>query len=219
METAVIIYRDLNGSQIRQNHKTGFYNANDLIDLYNKQAKVNGMPQKRIIDYLSNSATKEWQDKIMAETSLDSNVDKSTPLENGTAITRRGRVNGGTWMHPYLFIDFAMWINADFKFTCVKWLHDNLIQLRDTVGNGFKEVNQALFEAQTKYDPFAYSNEAKLINKLAFGSPDSGQRNIATKKQLELLNNLQTIDTNLIKQGLSYSQRTTELVKIKNLLQ
>ncbi|MBC7407182.1 MAG: KilA-N domain-containing protein [Arcicella sp.] len=31
-------------------------------------------------------------------------------------------VNAGTWMHPILFIDFAMWINPKFKVKVLKFV-------------------------------------------------------------------------------------------------
>jgi len=218
METAVIIYRDLNGTKIRQNHKTGFYNANDLINLYNISVDGTDKKQKRIIDYLGNASSLEWQDKIMAEESHNSNVDKSTQLENGLVIAKKGRVNGGTWMHPYVFIDFALWLNVDFKYTCIKWLHDNLIQTRDECGEGFKKINQSIFDTQSSYDPFAYSNEAKMINKIVFGTSEAGQRNVATKEQLDILDKIQKADENLIREGMPFRERGPALARIKKLI-
>jgi hypothetical protein len=45
MKTVVIMERDLNGVKIRQNHKTGFFNANDLLDLHNSKSPK----KKRIV--------------------------------------------------------------------------------------------------------------------------------------------------------------------------
>ena len=62
----------------------------------------------------------------MATCHLSNNV-----VENTLIYTKKRGKNGGTWMHPYLFIDFAMFLSAEFKLQCIKWLHDNLLILRD----------------------------------------------------------------------------------------
>jgi len=49
-------------------------------------------------------------------------------------LKSRGK-NGGTWMHPILFIDFAMWINPKFKVKVLKFLHDKLIKHRIDTGD------------------------------------------------------------------------------------
>jgi len=108
-----------------------------------------------------------------------------------------------------------MWLSVDFKVTCLKWLYDNLIEFRDECGDGFKKVNDALFNQKPNTPWFEYSNEAKMINKLVFGSSEKGQRNNATEKQLSLLKALQKADIKLIEQGLDYYDRFEKLKGLK----
>lgn len=138
-------------------------------------------------------------------------------LEKEVIKTKKGRVNGGTWMHPYLFIDFAMWLSPEFKLNCVKWIYDNLIKFRNFSGNSFKEVSAALKETGAT-DPLKYIREAKMINKLVLGSPAGGQRNGATEEQLDLLNRLQKADVKLILKGKTFPERVAELQNLKSLL-
>lgn len=203
MKTSVIMQRDLNGVKVRQDSKTMFFNANDLLDLYNSTSGE----QKRLQNYLDNQSTKDTESAILREIQNNS---KESEFENGIIQTKRGK-NGGTWMHPYLFIDFGMWLSADFKVTVIKWFYDNLIQLRNEAGDSFKDVNQALFEMYPTSTHFAYANEAKMINKLVFGKPDKDQRNLATEKQLGLLKALQKADIHLIAKGLDYYERYEKL--------
>lgn len=203
MKTSVIMQRDLNGVKVRQDSKTMFFNANDLLDLYNSTSGE----QKRLQNYLDNQSTKDTESAILREIQNNS---KESEFENGVIQTKRGK-NGGTWMHPYLFIDFGMWLSADFKVTVIKWFYDNLIQLRNDAGDSFKDVNKALFEMYPTSTHFAYANEAKMINKLVFGKPDKDQRNLATEKQLALLKALQKADIHLIAKGLDYYERYEKL--------
>jgi len=203
MKTPVLMIRNFQGGyKIRQNSQTKFFNANDLLEVANKNHHID----KRIADYLSTNSTKEYMGSLLLEGDFEKIIE-----------TKKGK-NGGTWMHPYLFIDFAMWISPQFKFTVIKWIYDNLIDLRNEAGDSFKKVNEVLFDKKPNRTPFDYSNEARMINKLVFGKVDSGQRNLATEQQLELLKQLQKADIKLIREGLDYYERYEKLKELKEYL-
>lgn len=221
MKTPQIIVRQLNGLPIRQNHKTGMFNANDLIDAYNAK---NVRKKKFIFNFLRSKATEEYiaylERKMLRDE--DSKYITNDVFENmGVVVdrskvikTNRGRVNGGTWMHPNLFIDLAMWLDVEFKDWAITCVGDKLIKLRDQAGDTFKEVNIALGDGRQ----IMYIEEARMINSLVFGDAKGGQRNNATEEQLELLEKLQRADVRLIKQGLTFEQRKKNLTVFKNLL-
>ena len=211
MQTAVIMVRDLNGLPVRQNSKTAMFNANDLLEIYNTKAKR----KKRIDAYLVNQTTQDYIETIAKD--INSNTQNSCDLKNQVTQANRGRVNGGTWMHPYLFIDFAMWLSPEFKLTCVKWIYDKLIVLRNDSGDSFKEVGAALRD-QDLVRPHYYINETHLLNRLVFGNPEGGQRNIATEEQLKLMTLLQKADAKLIREGRNYLQREQSLLRLKQLV-
>lgn len=211
MKSAVIMKRDLNGLSVRQNSKTMMFNANDLLEIYNANAKK----EKRVQKYLDNQATKEYMETIAKD--ISDNNPNLGELKNAVVHGNRGRVNGGTWMHPYLFIDFAMWLSPEFKLTCVKWIYDKLIVLRNESGDSFKEVSAALRD-QDLVRPHYYINETRLLNRLVFGNPEGGQRNIATEEQLKLMDLLQKADAKLIREGRSYLQREQALLRLKQLV-
>lgn len=196
--------RNLSGFPVRQSSKTLFLNANDLLGLYNANHKV----QKHLDRYLTRKDTKSFIEAIVADFQ---NTPETGELES-VLCTKRGKY-GGTWMHPYLFMDFAMWLSPEFKLTCVKWIYDNLIEIRHQAGDSFKEVNRALFlQNPNKVPPrYEYANEAKMINKIVFGHPDGGQRNKATEVQLKQLSLLQKADIKLIQEGKDYYQRYEKL--------
>lgn len=215
MKTSIIMMRDLNGVSVRQNHKTWFFNANDLLDLYNSQNK--GRYKKELGWYFRGKQFKEYHKEVLREEFL--NKENLPYLESGLELieTKRGKY-WWTWMHPYIFLDFAMWLSPKFKLHCVKWIFDNLIQFRDECGDWFKEVNKALFDNMGKVSPFIYSNEAKMINKIVFWDPKAGQRKQATEEELYLLKKIQQADTKLIKKGYSFNERFIKLLELKEFL-
>lgn len=207
MKTGVVIKRNLNGVEVRQDSKTGFFNITDLLDLHNASTGED----RRLPDYLKNESTKRFMQSILSEIQND---EESRYFEIGILQAKRGK-NGGTWAHPYLMMDFAMWLSPSFKLTAIKWLYDNLIQFRNDCGDGFNKVREALFEINPASPPYLYSNEANMLNKLTFGEIGIGQRNSASEQQLALLKALQNADAKLIADGLDYYERYEKLKSLK----
>lgn len=216
METAVVMQRDLHGFKIRQNSKNNMFNANDLLDIYNVSAKK----KKRLDNYFKLQGTSEFKEALLQD--INSITYKSSELElageEAIIKTSTGRVNGGTWLHPYLFVDFAMWLSPEFKLTCIKWVYDNLIINRNQAGDYYKELTAALKEKYDYNDPFVYQREARTLNKIAFGVVESGLRQVATAEQLDLLNRLQKADIKMIRSGFDYNRRVESLQAFKKLL-
>lgn len=216
MKTEVAIFRDLNGFKVRQSSKTSMFNANDLLDLFNMTAKK----RKKMENYARLASATEFKEVLLND--LNSTHQKNGELkiyiEEDILKTRTGRVNGGTWMHPYLFIHFAQWLSPEFNLACIKWIYDNLILNRNQAGDYYLELTGALKEMYQYRDPFVYQNEARMLNKLVFGTTESGQRQIASEEQLKLLNQIQKADVQLIKQGLAFYERIAKLQEFKKLL-
>lgn len=130
--------------------------------------------------------------------------------------TKRGK-NGGTWLHGYIMMDLGMWLSANFKLMVVKWFWDNVVEFRDSCGDGFKEVTEALMisSGDKRTPPYLYSNEANMINKLVFGQTGRDLRNSATEQQLATLKALQKADVKLISEGKDYYERYEALKALK----
>jgi hypothetical protein len=137
------------------------------------------------------------------------------PLTEPVSVieTKRGK-NGGTWVHPYLFLDFAMWLNPRFKLWAMSIIEDKLIELRNEAGDKFKEMASALKRIGA-VNPREFAEEAKMINRLVFDGVQSGMRNEATTDQLDLLNKLQKYNAHLIEKGLSRHARQKECENFK----
>ena len=214
MKTAVIMKRVLGTHVVRQESKDGMFNANDLLMVHNRQLK-DGRKKKRMDSYMNRKETKDTIEAVLKR--MNSNHMNSCYLPENILRTSRGK-NGGTWMHPYLFTDFAMWLSVDFKVMCIAWIYDNLIQLRNEVGDEYKEFTTSIKLHLQPTNVETYKDEIRMINKLVFGSMESGQRQLATPEQLKLLKILQNADTKLMAEGKDYAQRMTSLNRLKQLL-
>lgn len=132
MKTAQIMEREFRDGVIRQNHKTTWFNATDLIKIANQYRQQLGQSPKAIADYLKNDSTKEFIEQILDE----ENVSK-------VYETKKGK-SGGTWVHPLLLIDLAMWLSPKFKYEAIKWLQDELLHNRDISGESYKKLTSAV---------------------------------------------------------------------------
>jgi hypothetical protein len=79
----------------------GFFNTTALL----KQWKMQAKSERKMDNYFNIKGTGEFVETIMMRENLN------TP--KWVFLKSRGKYNGGTWMHPLLFIDFAMWINLE----------------------------------------------------------------------------------------------------------
>lgn len=212
MKTAVIMKRFLWNREVRQDSKTGMFNVNDLLNIYNMQGKR----QKRIEPYMRRKESKELIEAILKR--LNSNDNNCCYLESDIIRSMKWRVNWGTWMHPYMFIDFAMWLSPDFKVMCIEWIYDHLIELRNQVWDEYKELTHSIKTYLQPVNVETYKDEIKMINKLVFWTETREQRQQASSDQLRLLQTLQKADIKLIQEWKSYSQRLTSLTRLKELL-
>ena len=109
-----LMKREFLGSQISQRTDNSFFNATELLQIYN----LNTGNKKRFKDFWENNATKEFLQALVNELNTNGrnsahleNSIKSIVLEQDLFITKRGK-NGATYMHPYLFIEFSAFLNA-----------------------------------------------------------------------------------------------------------
>ena len=118
--------------EITQNHKTGWFNATELLSIANKYRETQGGLPKRINDYLKKQETKEFIATIAKKEEISEVVKVA-----------KGRY-GGTWVHPLILIDIAMWLSMDFKYQAMQWLQDNLLKYRDISGDDYKKLSSAI---------------------------------------------------------------------------
>ncbi len=166
-------------------------------------------------------------------------------------ITKRGR-HGGTYAHKDIAFEFASWISAEFKLFLIKevqrlkeeeierkqlgWdLKRNLAAVNYRIHTDAIKEHLIPPEISTEQVSLTYANEADLLNTALFGktakewrdeNPDKegNIRDYATVHQLVCLANLEAINAEYIKEGLSQSERLKKLnavaiTQMKSLLQ
>ena len=217
MKSNVLMKRDFYQTQVRQRSEDKFFCATDLLKYYNSSNGTN----KVIAEFWSNKGVQDFLEALAADINL--NVGKSLYLKTDLYTTKKGKVSGGTWMHPYLFVKFAMWLSPTFEVQVIKWVYDNLIDFRNQAGDHYKEMCSAIQERYVEFynrkpDPLVFQKEARLINKLTFGDERDRTRNEATEKQLELINKLQIANIKLIKSGISKEERIGKLKSFAELI-
>lgn len=209
MKTNQLMKRDFDGMVVEQRTDNSFLNATDLLRIYNENSKY----AKRFADFWNNKNTDDFVEALLREENLK--VVNSPLLKNDLILITKGR-NGSSFMHPYLFVKFAMWLSADFEVKVIKWVYDNLIKVRNEAGDYYIEMCDAIqkrylsWSNGKKPDPLIFIKEANYLKELAFGYKDKG-RNEATEDELKLLNALQKANIKLINEGVGKDERWLSL--------
>lgn len=165
MKTNVTLTRKMGEFDVLQRTSDGMFNATELLKQWNKSK---GM-KKEIGDYFDNNSSKEFINTIIEKENLNEG--------NSPYLTTRGK-NGGTWMHPLLFIDFAMWINPSFKYDVLKFVYDQLIKYRNDAGDAYIEMSSAVAKITPRhFTQEAIKNVARAINYVVYNNHERGMRN------------------------------------------
>jgi hypothetical protein len=171
MITEVVMQRRLFDSEIRQQSKTGFFSANDLVLAGNSFRALNKMKPIVLQDWLNRETTKEFIQEL--ESQLQIEVKKAT----------RGRY-ATTWLHPYLFIDLALTISPKLKIEVYSWLFDELLKYRNESGDSYKKMTGALFVNTTSKSQF--SKGVKATARLIKNACQVKDWETANQEQLKL---------------------------------
>jgi len=149
---------------------------------------------------------------------------------------------GGTYAHKDIAFEFGSWISPQFKYFLIrefqrlKELENDRLKLEWSVQRTISKINYGIHTDAVKENlippevlkyqvQFIYANEADVLNVALFGktakewresNPDiSGNiRDEATLEQLVILSNLESINSVLIRQNISQSERLLRLNEI-----
>lgn len=165
MKTNQEMIRPMGEFKVIQRTKDGFFNATELL----KQWNISNCTKKELKHYFENQSANELINTIVERENLNS--------RNSAYLSTRGK-NGGTWMHPILFIDFAMWINPSFKYDVIKFVYDEMIKFRNLAGDAYPSMCRAvrsimpepIFREKVK-------DLAKSLNIIVYGRHESEMRN------------------------------------------
>jgi len=108
-----------------QRTSDGYFNANTLISEWNAKSD-----NKKILgNYMKNESTTEYIEQL-----------KKEGIEKPNISCRGTGEKSGTWMHPKLFIDLAMWVSVEFKSKVIDYVLDGLIKSRTDAGDYYNQM-------------------------------------------------------------------------------
>lgn len=181
-----------------QRTQDGFFSATELLSNWNNKE---GVQEKQLAQFKKIKGTKDFIEQLKKE-----NIE--TPMISGRGI------KGGTWMHPKLFIDFAMWVSLEFKSIVIDYVLDGLIGSRHDAGDYYNEMRAAILTRYVDYykrkpNPLVYQAEARRI-KLLLGLSKK-ERNVMTEKELSNITQMQKLNSILITRGIGVEARVRQL--------
>lgn len=186
MKTNQVMIREMGVFSVLQRTSDGYFNATELLKQWN-----NTMTDKvRLLDNFWKSTNLSDLMSEIAENELNFKSVDFTELKNILSSTRRGKFNGGTWMHPILFIKFAMYLDARFEYHVLKFISDQMLQYRNDSGDAYKKLCSSVLKSGKPDDmKNKIQNIAKALNYIVFGEHLSMARNKFgdETKQRELL--------------------------------
>ena len=157
-------------------------------------------------------------------------------------VTKSGRYGGGTYAHKDIAFEFASWVSSEFKlyliteFQRLKDEENIRIETGWDVKRMLSKINYRIHtdaikkhlippRISQKSSNFIYANEADILNMALFGitakewrdnntEKDGNIRDVATVEQLVVLVNLESLNSQYIKEGMSQNNRLIKLNKI-----
>ena len=208
MKTNQVLIRKMGEFEVLQRTSDGMFNSTLLLTQWNRSNKES----KEISKFFENSNTKKFITALMLEENLHT--------QNSAYVKSRASKgsNAGTWMHPILFVKFAMWLNPRFEVKVIKFVYDELIKYRNDAGDAYREMSSSISRIVDKsFMPVAIQNIAKALNHIVFSSHESDIRNKqADESKMRELFELERKVSSLINEGfiISYEQLVKYLRKI-----
>ena len=168
MITNQIMKRPLADFTVEQRTKDGYFCLTGLLNNWNLKMGT----KKELKDYFENKATQEFVKALADEENLHG--DKSPSVKSKARLDR----GGGTWGHPLLFIDFAMWLNPHFKVKVLKFVSDQMLTYRNEAGGAYKQLSSAMSKICTPHQMKRYMPIlGKGINYIVAGHHEHQLRN------------------------------------------
>jgi len=156
-------------------------------------------------------------------------------------ISKSGRY-GGTFAHKDIAFEFASWVSAEFKLYIIKDYQrlksdeNSRLSLNWNVNRMLSKINYKIHtdaikeklipeNVSKRHEGITYATEADVLNVALFGKTakewrtenpdlDGNIRDNATLQQLIVMANLESLNAEFIKQGLSQKERLLKLNKI-----
>lgn len=198
MKTSVVMTRKMGEFDVFQRTSDWFFDANALLTQWNEDKSK---PRRKMVEFFENEGVKAFISELEKELGtaktqlIDNQQCPKTDLgDNQIVSIIKGRRNkfglkepDKYYMHPYLFIKFAMWLNPRFEVQVIKFVYDELIKNRNIAGDNYK----ILSASASIFPDVDYSKIAQGLNFIVFNRHQTNIRNTATAEQLSELHELE----------------------------
>jgi hypothetical protein len=200
MKTNQLLTRHIGQFEVMQRTVDGMFDANVLLNQWNSDEQN---PRRKMVEFLNSPKTLETVNAIINEISPSRESDygnneivKTIKGRN----TKQGKTPDQVWMHPYLFIDFAMWLNPVFKVKVLKFVYDELIRYRVEAGNCYIPMCASIKRIVPRESlKDSITQIAKALNIIVYNKHEKMLRNHeADEQSLKELYNLERDITYLI---------------------
>jgi len=212
MKTNQNMVRKMGNYNVVQRTQDGYFDANALLYQWNE---THDSKRRDMNEFLGSKSTEEFISTIYEKEKPKSENPDFGDFQIVIKGKKRGLKDGGSlpasvWMHPLLFIDFAMWINPRFKYDVLKFVYDEMIKYRHEAGDGYRALGAAISKIVPQdFMQTAMKKIGEALNWIIFNRHESGLRNQYGEegKQREL-SQLERKLTDLINEGFitSYEQ-------------
>lgn len=153
---------------VEQRTKDAMFNATALLKQWNETMGE----RKEITKFFDNENTKVFISALMEEEKLHT--------QNSAYVKSKASKgeNAGTWMHPILFVKFAMWLNPRFEVQVIKFVYDQMLAFRNEAGDAYKAMCSAVTKIVSRnYARTACARTAIAINYVVFNAHKPMLRN------------------------------------------
>ncbi len=157
-------------------------------------------------------------------------------------FAKRGRYNGGTYAHKDIAFEFASWVSPEFKLYLIKEFQRLKIIENERLAGGWslrRELAKVNYKIHTdaikehmippllspQSSSIIYATEADVLNVALFGitaqewrnqnpQKEGNIRDYSSVEQLVVLSNMESLNAELIRQGLLQEERLRKLNEI-----
>ena len=214
MKTNVLMNRQMGNFNVYQRTSDGYFDANALLRQWNS---IPENPNRKMAKFLEAKSTKEFIEVLIQEETHGAEMLGGD--FQAFIITRGRRVFQGSnpdkvFMHPYLFIKFALWLNPKFEYQVIKFVYDELIKNRHLAGDNHNKLMSSI----QMLGYVDYSHICQGLNYIVFNNHYKNIRNNATEEQLSELHILEDKLSFAIEMGYirSYQELIANMREIYN---
>lgn len=176
MVTNQLMVRKMGDFDVIQRTKDGYFESNSLLSQWNN---VKDNPRRDMSKYLSSPKTIEFINTIKSKSQNSEVGDYQVVIrKHGKPMKEGGRSKDEIYMHPYLFLDFAMWINPSFKYDVLKFVSDQMIHFRNLSGDAYRRLaTQVQKIVEKSFMPTAMQKIGEALNWVIFNCNEKEARN------------------------------------------